>query len=254
MTHLARGSAFDDAVPLHHQIYLQLRHEIADGLWVDKPFPGENEVAELFGVSVITSRGALDRLARENWVVRRRGKGTTVIRQPEPVARARVPALVPVGRPRPYRYELLETHEGTAPAAACDAFGLPVGSVLWQCRRLREYKGEPHSVTHNAQRSELGRLHTARELGSRPMAAILRSRGIDIARMARRTGVAHAPPLVAAHLGLTVVDPVLVTEFTLSDREGAVIEWVRIHLHPDQSAPEETMDLTTGVWSTEAPL
>jgi hypothetical protein len=28
--------AFDQAVPLHHQVYLQVRREIADGLWQGK--------------------------------------------------------------------------------------------------------------------------------------------------------------------------------------------------------------------------
>ena len=60
----AAAIAFDATVPLHHQVYLQLRCEIGDGLWADRKFPGEHEVANQFGVSVITARAALERLAR----------------------------------------------------------------------------------------------------------------------------------------------------------------------------------------------
>jgi NAD(P)-dependent dehydrogenase (short-subunit alcohol dehydrogenase family) len=33
------------------------------------------------------------------------------------------------------------------------------------------------------------------------------------------------------------------------DAERVCIEWVRIYVHPDHSAPEETMDLETGAWT-----
>ena len=60
--------------PLQHQIYLQVRSEIEDGLWLDRDdFPGERDLADRYGVSVITTRAALDRLADEGWVERRRG-------------------------------------------------------------------------------------------------------------------------------------------------------------------------------------
>ena len=65
--------AFDPAVPLQHQIYLQVRSEIEDGLWLDRDdFPGERDLADRYGVSVITTRAALDRLAR-----RRMGRTAT---------------------------------------------------------------------------------------------------------------------------------------------------------------------------------
>ena len=38
-----------------------------------------------------------------------------------------------------------------APLEACRAFGMPPGTQLWLCRRLRRYEGRPHSVTLNAQ-------------------------------------------------------------------------------------------------------
>ena len=70
-------------IPLHHQIYLQVRTEINDGLWVGREgFPGEDGLAERFGVSVITARKALERLTTEGWVERSRGRRPRVIRAP----------------------------------------------------------------------------------------------------------------------------------------------------------------------------
>lgn len=246
--------AFDPAVPLGHQIYLQLRAEIADGLWLNRPdFPGEQEAARRFGVSVITAKAALDRLAEEGWVERRRGRGTRALRPPSAPAAPPVP-LLPVGPKRPFRYSVLFVTEEVAPADACRAFGLPAGSVLWQCSRLRSYGGRPHSVTHNAQLPEVGRRHSARALAHLPMGEILESEGHTRAAVRRHFGVTQAPGVVARHLGLTLADAVLEAVFTVEGVEGRALEWVRIHLHPRYKTPEESMDLHSGTWSAAGPI
>jgi GntR family transcriptional regulator len=234
-------------------VYLQLRHEIEDGLWLDRDdFPGERELAAGYGVSVITTRAALDRLADEGWVERRRGRGTRAIRRPSPRTPRSMPPLVPVGetpRRARYQYELLDAETRIAPADACEAFGEPPGTELWQCNRLRRYEGRPHSVTHNAQRPEIGVRHRVSALAQKPMAVLLAAQGIELRHMRRRFHATVAPPFVARHLDLTVVDPVLVATFTMHGPDELTVEWVRIYLHPDRSTPEETMDFELGRWS-----
>jgi GntR family transcriptional regulator len=242
-------AAFDASVPLHHQVYVQLRGEIADGLWHGRDFPGEQELASRFSVSVITSRAALARLVRDGWIERARGRGTRVVFQPTG-DRALGPPFFPVGGHRPYRYRVLFAEVRTAPAEACVAFGLPAGSELWQCSRVRTYRGDPHSVTHNVQRIERGKAHTARRLGSLPMGEIFEAEGIELGSLRRRMGAAHAPIGVAEHLDLTLADPVLVNTFTVYDTGGDVLEWVRIFVHPDQGGPEEQLDVRAGTWSS----
>ena len=68
--------AFANAtVSLTEQIYTVLRNEILDGLWVGRDsFPGEDEVSKRFGVSVITSRRALERLTADGFIERGRGR------------------------------------------------------------------------------------------------------------------------------------------------------------------------------------
>ena len=254
MTAGPEAPAFDRAVPLQHQIYLQVRSEIDDGLWLDRDdFPGERDLADRYGVSVITTRAALDRLADEGWVERRRGRGTRAIHRPDTNIGSPGPVLLPLPAPAGrvnYRYEMLESSVRIAPADACSAFGESAGSELWQCSRLRTYRGRPHSVTHNAQRPELGLRHRADDLSRRPMAALLAAQGIQARYMRRRFHATTAPPFVARRLDLTMVDPVLVATFTMHDTDRVCIEWVRIYVHPDHSAPDETMDLETGTWTT----
>ena len=88
----------DSDMPLHHQIYLHLKAEIADGRWVGRDdFPGEVDVARQFGVSVITSRKALTRLAEDGYIARARGRRTRVSRMPSTDPRENGPAIIQTG-------------------------------------------------------------------------------------------------------------------------------------------------------------
>src|SRR5256885_12676349 len=67
-------------VPLHHQVYLDLRAALEHGEW--RPgdlLPPERQLAERYGCSLITVRRALSELTREGRIQRTRGRGTTVL-------------------------------------------------------------------------------------------------------------------------------------------------------------------------------
>ena len=116
-------------VPMQVQIYRQLRAEILDGLWIGRDFPGERDTAERFGVSVITARTALERLAREHLVDRGRGRrGRATYTPPETTPAHLTMFPPPEGPSSPLRYKLVSTGIDIAPADACRAFGLPPGS------------------------------------------------------------------------------------------------------------------------------
>ena len=68
-------------VPLHHQVYLDLRSALDTGEW--RPgdlLPPERQLAGRYGCSLITVRRALSELTREGRLERTRGRGTTVLR------------------------------------------------------------------------------------------------------------------------------------------------------------------------------
>jgi GntR family transcriptional regulator len=68
-------------VPLHHQVYLDLRAALDTGEW--RPgdlLPPERQLAGRYGCSLITVRRALGEMAREGRLERTRGRGTTVLR------------------------------------------------------------------------------------------------------------------------------------------------------------------------------
>lgn len=65
--------------PLYQELYLKLRRMIEDGVYpVGSKLPSEKELADERGVSRITSKHALDRLASEGFIRRYPGKGSYV--------------------------------------------------------------------------------------------------------------------------------------------------------------------------------
>lgn len=244
-------------VPLYHQIYLHVRAEILDGVWVGREdFPGEIDLARQFGVSVITSRKALDRLAEEGFIERSRGKRTRVLRQSGPQSQHGAPAMIQTnaGAPRDFTYRVLSQGMGVAPGEACRAFCLPEGSRLWLCSRLRSFKGRAHSVTLNVQSEALGEQHTAAKLQKYPMTQLLRDEGVKFAKLTRRVSASLAPPQVARHLRLTLNEPTLVYTFTHHDQANEVVQWVRIWVRQDEPSPEEVFSYKTGAWSMSSTM
>ncbi len=237
-------------VPLHHQIFRQLRAEIEDGIWIGRTdFPGENEVARRFGVSVLTARTALNRLVSDGWIDRGRGRRTRVVRSPGDSAKEPAPEILSTSNRADFTYEVIRAGVDVAPIEACAAFGVPAGSKLFLCSRLRRFEGRPHSVTLNAQPVAIGARMSKADLQTLPMVQILKAEGIRLARMRRTMGVSLPSSEVAHHLGLTLNDPTLIYTFTQHDTHNDVVQWVRIWGHPAQPSPEEIFDYQTGTWS-----
>lgn len=245
------GDVLNPDVPMQQQIYRQLRAEILDGLWVGRAdFPGERELAERFKVSVVTARTPLERLGEQGLVERGRGKRprATYI-PPGPGNHGDLPVFYPEEELSEYGYEVLQVGVDVAPAEACRVFGLPPGSKLWQCVRLRVYQGLPHVVSHNVQRPEIGARHSLEDLKTKPMISILSAEGIDVTTIRRRLYAGTAPPIVSRHLGLYLDTPVSVCVLTLQDDKGDPIEWIRAYVDPKLPVREEVRDVHKGYWT-----
>lgn len=242
-------------VPIQAQLYRQLRAEILDGIWVGRDdFPGERELAERFGVSVITSRAALDRLARDELVVRSRGRRTRADYIPERAAPRVAPRVFPpVGSHAPFTYEVVRAGVSTAPAEACWAYGLEPGAELWQAIRIALLDGRPFGVFQNVQPPAIGLAHREEDLRTKPMVSILRAEDRPIATVARTVQATTAPPDAARHLGLDLHAPILLIVLRASGADGRLLEWTRLYTRPDEPLAEEVLDLTTGRWSTAEP-
>jgi GntR family transcriptional regulator len=133
-------------VPLHHQVYLDLKAALDEGEWgIGDQLPPERELAVRYGCSLITVRRALDELTREQRLERTRGRGTFVL--PPLLDRdiADTMSFTEEMRQRGLAPEtrLISAAAGIAGEAVAEALRLPIGAPILHLERLRLAAGTP---------------------------------------------------------------------------------------------------------------
>jgi GntR family transcriptional regulator len=133
-------------IPLHHQVYLDLKSAIdAADYGPGDRLPPERELAERYGCSLITVRRALMELTREQRIERTRGRGTFVLHPRidrdlvEPLSfsqEMRTRGFDPETR-------LVAARPESAVVAVAAALDLELGSPTLYLERLRKADGEP---------------------------------------------------------------------------------------------------------------
>jgi GntR family transcriptional regulator len=148
---MARFHLESGPVPLHHQVYLDLREAFTAGEW--RPgdrLPAERDLAGRYGCSLITIRRALDELAREGRLTRSPGRGTFVIEPPivrDIAARAGFADEMRAHGRSPYAAVVGALAEPGPPAVAA-ALGVPVGTPVHSLERVRGADGVPLLLEH----------------------------------------------------------------------------------------------------------
>jgi GntR family transcriptional regulator len=133
-------------VPLHHQVYLDLRAALDAGEW--RPgdlLPPERQLAARYGCSLITVRRALSELAHEGRLERTRGRGTTVLRPRIERDFAGTMSFSEEMQDRGLDPEtrLVAARPESAGERVAAALGIEAGSPTLYVERLRVADGEP---------------------------------------------------------------------------------------------------------------
>jgi GntR family transcriptional regulator len=143
---MARFHLEPGPIPLHHQVYLDLRSALDSGEWeAGQRLPPERELAKRYGCSLITVRRALAELVHEQRVERTRGRGTTALRPP--IDRDFAGSLSFAEEMRRHGFEpetrVITSRVEEAGERVASALELPTGSPIIYLERLRSAGGEP---------------------------------------------------------------------------------------------------------------
>jgi len=262
-------------VPLHHQVYLDLRAALDAGEW--RPgdlLPPERQLAERYGCSLITVRRALSELTREGRLDRRRGHGTTVLR---PRIERDFGATLSFAQEMADRglepeTRLVAARPESAGEHVATALGIEAGSPTLYLERLRLAGGEPlllEQVHLSAERFpgllasdlEHGSLYDL--LGDRYDTRIVRAREalepvLLHTREARLLGQpSRAPALLIEGTAFTAAgEPVeLARTFVRGDRTRYYIERivVRSSWQTDENGPGAQPAAATGATAPQRP-
>ena len=210
---------------LYQQIENWLRSQIVAGKEGD-PLPSEAELGATFGVSRMTARQAVQNLAAEGLVRRRRGSGTFIA--PQPLHRHSGPLMSFTAdmkrRGLVATSQLITTELRDATTPEVEHLSLGTRKRVVSIVRLRFAGGTPMALEHAslvpecapvlAADLELGSLHRAlRELGFVPMTALT------------KISARLATPQETRLLLLPARSPVLVERRLISDQNDTPIEW-----------------------------
>ena len=235
-------------IPLHHQVYLDLRRSLDEGRWATgAQLPTERELASDYGCSLITVRRALDELVREGRIERTRGRGTFVLRPRFDRDIAGRASFAEEMRQRGLdpQTRLISSRPEAAPSAVAAALALKPGEPTIYLERLRLASGEPYL---------LEQVHLPAERFPGLLAADLEGNSLyDLLITRYATHVVRArealePVLLRARearlLGQRSGAPALLIEGVAFDAEGAPVEFGRTFVRGDRSRyyVERTVD------------
>lgn len=236
---MARFRLLAGPIPLHHQVYLDLRAALDAGEWrVGDRLPPEREIADRYGCSLITVRRALSDLARERRIERTRGRGTFVIRPPFDLdldgTLSFAEEIAHLGHDPSTRVVTARTIP--AEAAIADALGIAVGAPVVHLERLRMADGEP-LLLEQVFLSEArfpGLLASDLEHGS--LYELLAERyHTAIVRAREALEPIAIPAREAQLLGVEPQRPALLIEGLAFDRAGEPVEFARSFVRGDRT-------------------
>jgi GntR family transcriptional regulator len=226
-------------VPLHHQVYLDLRAALDDGSWAPgDQLPPERQLVEQYGCSLITVRRALTELAREGRVERTRGRGTFVRRPPivrDIAARAGFGEEMRARGLEPYAIVVTARGEEASPAVAA-ALGIAPGAPIHSLERVRGADGVPLLLEHAQLSAERypGLLDEDFRIVSL-YEALERRFGVTVART-RETIAAVVPSAREGRLlRLDGQAPAICLEGTAFEMNGEPIEFSRTVVSPSHA-------------------
>jgi GntR family transcriptional regulator len=226
------------AVPLYHQIFLQLRDEILSGQRAYGTLVAtEQELSRNYSVSRITARRALDELAQHHFVARKRRVGTTVIFRPpaKPIEAnidQAVDSLLELGRVT--KVKVITVGKETVTPSIAEALQIKPGSQVVRAVRVRFLDGEPLGYVVSYVPVELSHAVTRAALAEMPILAVIRKAGYRLGKATQIIAAMLADPVMSATLKVEPRAAILRISRTVCDHAGKPILVTLAHYRSDR--------------------
>ncbi|MEU2157914.1 GntR family transcriptional regulator [Streptomyces sp. NPDC019396] len=233
-------------LPLWYQVSQSLRASIL-GRGPHDPLrlPTEEQLAEHYGVSVLTMRQALKELEAEGLISRHRRRGTFI----EPGARRSAPRRLLgsidaiVAQQSGERTTVLGHGTSTVPGELAEFFTDVDEVVTYRRLRCDGDSGEPTNWAENAVRPDIAAALEVGDLERWPMTKVLRDVvGVRISRITDTVEARLADPETAELLQVPLLSPILHYTGVTYDDEGRVVDVARIRYRGDRFSFSVTVE------------
>jgi GntR family transcriptional regulator len=247
-----RSLSKDRPTPLYFQLYKILRNGILDGSFADGALlPTEGQLSAEFDVSRITSKRAMDELAREGLVERHRGRGTHVTHQStsSPVSSPMVGLLQEVESIGQNSTAItLQCRMAKPPQRIRQLLGVADDQEILQLRRVRQHDdirfGYYSSWTRVVELPEDPSVfeHT-------PRMPYFRSKGLKVSFIKQSLTACAANAEAARALGVERGTALLsLTRLAFRDHhsQGFPVDYLRVLYHPERFEYRIDLELEDG--------
>lgn len=255
-----RPIASDTVTPLHHKVYVVLRQQIEEGQYADgTSIPSELELSQIFEVSRITIRRALDRLKQEGMVSRSRGRGTFALPQKMPQAlnanlRGIFENLMAMGLRT--RVRLVEFGYVPAPPMIAQKLRLEPGDRVQRAVRIRYHENVPFSHLTTYLPEDIGRHCDEHEMSDKPLLLLLERAGIKVSAADQSVSAKLADTITAPLLEVETGSALLWVKRLVFDQENRPVEYLNAFYRPDvyeyQMSMSRVEGETSALWSPDA--
>ncbi|VAW05614.1 hypothetical protein MNBD_ALPHA01-2445 [hydrothermal vent metagenome] len=252
----------DDSLPtpLYYQLYVLMREKIFSGVYVNGTLiPTEKSLENMFDVSRITVKRALDELAKENLVTRQRGRGTTVtFDTPVSHSSGNMAGLIEDMQTiaKETTVTIQEFDYIKAPPQAIDALKLEPSAIVQKAVRTRHKGDTPFSYVVTYVPEGIGRTFKYEELEALPILALIERSGIAISRARQTITATLADSRTGSALQVNIGSPLLKVSRIVYDTNDRPVEYIIIFYRPDHY--QLNLDLSrikgeqANFWSTKA--
>ena len=226
------------AVPLYHQIFLQVRDEILSGQRAYGTLVAtEQELSRNYSVSRITARRALDELAQHNFVARKRRVGTTVIFRPpaKPIEAdidQAVDSMLQIGRAT--KVKVLGVGKEMVTPSIAEALQIKPRTRVVRAVRVRYLDGEPLGYLVSYVLDELAGAVTRAALSQMPILPVVRKAGYRLGRATQIVAAILADPMMSSTLKVEPRAAILRISLTVCDHAGRPILVTLAHYRSDR--------------------
>ncbi len=213
------------------QVFLSLSDQISTGRLCDgENLPGEQRLAESFGVSRVTVRRALDALSNAGLIEKRVGSGTIVRATAQAGKSAAMdfntlmPQLVEMGQSTTAR--LLSFSYGPAPDFVAQAMGISASERVQIATRIRIAEETPFSHLTTFVPAAIAQNYSENDLATTPLFKLLERSGVQIKEAHQSVSAALASPEVAEALEVAVGSALLSLRRVVRDVDGNGVEYL----------------------------